>query len=299
LKHNQWTIADVLYWTVDHFGNLNFSTPRLDAELLMAFVLECPRLELYLRSDQPLNTHERLAYRELVKKRADGCPIAYLTGEKAFWSLNLIVNEHTLIPRPDTETLVENLIKNIKYWQKVHPTSKCMIAELGTGTAAIPLAICSELENLNILAVDRSMNALKVAKENLLRYESLLSKKNNRIELIESNLFSNVHPLNKLDFIISNPPYIPSDQISSLQVEISKYEPRIALDGGSDGLDFYRYLLKVTPKLLALDGRIFVEIGSDQRSDLNILLRSFSEWKSSTFYKDLQGNDRVWELRLS
>ena len=298
MKHNQWTIADVLCWTVDHFGNLNFRTPRLDAELLMAFVLECPRLELYLRSDKPLNANERLAYRDLVKKREHGCPIAYLTGEKEFWSLTLIVNEHTLIPRPDTETLVENSIKNIKYWQKFHPTSKCMIAELGTGTAAIPLAICSELENLTILAIDCSMNALKVAKENLLRYDFLLSKKNNRIELIESNLFSNVHLPSKIDFIISNPPYIPSDQISSLQAEISQYEPRIALDGGSDGLDFYRYLLKVTPELLTLNGQMFLEIGSEQRSDLNMLLRSFPAWDSSTFFQDLQGNDRVWELRL-
>jgi len=296
---DQWTIAGILSWTQGHFEKWRPETPRLDAELLLAFVLGCSRLDLYLKADQPLNQKERKAYRELVQQRADGCPIAYLIGEKEFWSLTLEVNKNTLIPRPDTETLVENTVVQIQNWQIKHPESQCQIAELGTGTAAIPLAICAEVKNLHIIAVDCSKDVLEVAERNMERHKSLLSPRNNLIELVESNLFSKINPTEKLDFIISNPPYIPSKNISSLQVDIMQYEPLIALDGGPDGLSFYRYLLETAPSLLTPEGGMFLEIGFDQQANLNLLLKEFPDWKTSVFQPDLQGNDRVWELGLS
>ena len=296
---DQWTIAGILSWTQGHFEKWRPETPRLDAELLLAFVLGCSRLDLYLKADQPLNQKERKAYRELVQQRADGCPIAYLIGEKEFWSLTLEVNKNTLIPRPDTETLVENTVVQIQNWQIKHPESQCLIAELGTGTAAIPLAICAEVKNLHIIAVDCSKDVLEVAERNMERHKSLLSPRNNLIELVESNLFSKINPTEKLDFIISNPPYIPSKNISSLQVDINQYEPLIALDGGPDGLSFYRYLLETAPSLLTPEGEMFLEIGFDQQANLNLLLKEFPDWKTSVFQPDLQGNDRVWELGLS
>ncbi len=296
---DQWTIAGILSWTQGHFEKWRPETPRLDAELLLAFVLGCSRLDLYLKADQPLNQKERKAYRELVQQRADGCPIAYLIGEKEFWSLTLEVNKNTLIPRPDTETLVENTVLQIQNWQIKHPESQCLIAELGTGTAAIPLAICAEVKNLHIIAVDCSRDVLEVAERNMERHKSLLSPRNNLIELVESNLFSKINPTEKLDFIISNPPYIPSKNISSLQVDIMQYEPLIALDGGPDGLSFYRYLLETAPSLLTPEGEMFLEIGFDQQANLNLLLKEFPDWKTSVFQPDLQGNDRVWELGLS
>ena len=296
---DQWTIAGILSWTQGHFEKWRPETPRLDAELLLAFVLGCSRLDLYLKADQPLNQKERKAYRELVQQRADGCPIAYLIGEKEFWSLTLEVNKNTLIPRPDTETLVENTVLQIQNWQIKHPESQCLIAELGTGTAAIPLAICAEVKNLHIIAVDCSKDVLEVAERNMERHKSLLSPRNNLIELVESNLFSKINLTEKLDFIISNPPYIPSKNISSLQVDITQYEPLIALDGGPDGLSFYRYLLETAPSLLTPEGEMFLEIGFDQQANLNLLLKEFPDWKTSVFQPDLQGNDRVWELGLS
>ena len=296
---DQWTIAGILSWTQGHFEKWRPETPRLDAELLLAFVLGCSRLDLYLKADQPLNQKERKAYRELVQQRADGCPIAYLIGEKEFWSLTLEVNKNTLIPRPDTETLVENTVVQIQNWQIKHPESQCLIAELGTGSAAIPLAICAEVKNLHIIAVDCSKDVLEVAERNMERHKSLLSPRNNLIELVESNLFSKINPTEKLDFIISNPPYIPSKNISSLQVDITQYEPLIALDGGPDGLSFYRYLLETAPSLLTPEGEMFLEIGFDQQANLNLLLKEFPDWKTSVFQPDLQGNDRVWELGLS
>ena len=296
---DQWTIADILNWTQGHFEKMRPDSPRLDAELLLAFVLDCPRLDLYLRADQPLNEKERGAYRELVQQRAAGCPIAYLTGEKEFWSLTLVVNKNTLIPRPDTEKLVEIAVEQIRTRQNKHPDSKCLIAELGTGTGAIPLAICAELQNLHIIAVDCTADVLEVAARNLRRHESLLSPRHNHIELVESNLFSKINPAAKLDFVISNPPYIPSESISSLQVDVAQYEPHTALDGGTDGLSFYRYLLETAPSLLAKDGEMLLEIGFDQQADLSSLKQDFPVWTSSAFLPDLQGNDRVWKLGLS
>ena len=213
--------------------------------------------------------------------------------------MTLEVNKNTLIPRPDTETLVENTVVQIQNWQIKHPESQCLIAELGTGTAAIPLAICAEVKNLHIIAVDCSKDVLEVAERNMERHKSLLSPRNNLIELVESNLFSKINPTEKLDFIISNPPYIPSKNISSLQVDITQYEPLIALDGGPDGLSFYRYLLETAPSLLTPEGEMFLEIGFDQQANLNLLLKEFPDWKTSAFQPDLQGNDRVWELGLS
>ena len=154
MKNVKWTINSVLNWTQKYLQNTRPSSSRLDAELLLAFVLGCNRLDLYLRADQPLNPKELRDYRELIRHRSIGCPVAYLTGEKEFWSLKLEVNKNTLIPRPDTETLVEHALNQIRNWQKKNPKDTCKIVELGTGTAAIPLALCSELKNLKIISVD-------------------------------------------------------------------------------------------------------------------------------------------------
>jgi len=294
----KWTIERILNWTQNYFEKVCPDSPRLDAELLLAYVLDCNRLDLYMRADQPLNEKERGEYRELVQQRAVGCPIAYLTGEKDFWSLTLEVSKATLIPRPETETLVQTAVEQIRKWQNLHSEVTCKIAELGTGTGAIPLALCSELQNLNIISVDCSAETLSVAARNLDIYKDLLSPRKNCLKLVESDLFSAIEPASKLDFIISNPPYIPTETISTLQVDVFKYEPHIALDGGPDGLFFYNYLLKTSPSLLKKGGKMILEIGFDQEAELTSLQNKFSEWTSTTFLPDLHGNIRVCCLQL-
>ena len=294
----KWTIERILNWTQNYFEKVCPDSPRLDAELLLAYVLDCNRLDLYMRADQPLNEKERGEYRELVQQRAVGCPIAYLTGEKEFWSLTLEVSKATLIPRPETETLVQTAVEQIRKWQNLHSEVTCKIAELGTGTGAIPLALCSELQNLNIISVDCSAETLSVAARNLDIYKDLLSPRKNCLKLVESDLFSAIEPASKLDFIISNPPYIPTETISTLQVDVFKYEPHIALDGGPDGLFFYNYLLKTSPSLLKKGGKMILEIGFDQEAELTSLQNKFSEWTSTTFLPDLHGNIRVCCLQL-
>ena len=269
---------------------------RLDSELLLSHILGCPRLDLFLKGHMQLNDDQFVAYLELLRQRSLGCPVAYLTGEKEFWSLTLVVSKDTLIPRPDTETLVETAIEQILKWQKTHKGETCSIVELGTGTAAIPLALCAELTNLNITSVDCSVRILEIAARNILRYKNLLDPRHNILELIQSDLFSAKDIPEEVDFIISNPPYIPSDKIEDLQTEVSQFEPRTALDGGKDGLFFYSYLLDAASGMLKSDGKMILEIGYDQQQALTKLQSRFPAWTSSYFLTDLQDHFRVWIL---
>ena len=290
------TISFMLNSATVELKETNPDSPRLDAELLLSHVLECPRLDLFLKANEPLNSNQMIAYLELLRQRSLGCPVSYLTGEKEFWSLTLKVSKDTLIPRPDTETLVESIVEQILKWQENNKGKTCCIAELGTGTAAIPLALCTELTNLHITSVDSSGQILAIAARNIHTYKNLLAPRNNRLELVQSDLFSAIDSHSKFDFIVSNPPYIPSDKIANLQTEVSQFEPRIALDGGKDGLFFYRYLLGVAPDMLKRDGKMILEIGFDQQPALTKLQNRSYAWESSSFFPDLHENVRVWIL---
>ena len=292
----QSTISSIINSASEELIGIKPNSPRLDAELLLSHVLECHRLELILKGEQQLNENQLFEFFELLRQRSLGCPVAYLTGEKEFWSLNLKVSKDTLIPRPDTETLVETAVEEILKWEKTNKGKTCCIAELGTGTAAIPLALCSELTNLHITSVDYSEEILEIAKRNIHSYKKLLTPRNNILELKQSDLFSEIDFPSKLDFVVSNPPYIPSKKIADLQTEVSQFEPRKALDGGKDGLFFYRYLLDVANGMLRRNGKMILEIGFDQRSALKKIQGKFPAWKSSSFIPDLQRNFRVWVL---
>ena len=292
----QSTISNILNSATLELKETSTDSARLDSELLLSHILECPRFDLFLKGDQQLNDDQLVAYLELLRKRSLGCPVAYITGEKEFWSLSLEVSKDTLIPRPDTETLVETGIAQIQKWQKKNKGKTCYIAELGTGTAAIPLALCSELTNLHITSVDCSLKILEIAARNIHSYKNLLAPRDNILEIMQSDLFSAIRIHEKADFIVSNPPYIPSDKINTLQKEVYRFEPRTALDGGKDGLFFYRYLLGAATGILKRDGKMILEIGFDQQQALTRLKSKFPAWTSSNFLKDLQDNVRVWIL---
>ena len=292
----QSTISSTLNSATVKLEETNPDSARLDAELLLSHVMECPRLELFLKGGQQLNCEQLVSFLELLRQRSLGCPVAYLTGEKEFWSLTLEVSKDTLIPRPDTETLVEAAVEQILKWQKTYKGKTCSILELGTGTAAIPLALCTELTNIHITSVDYSPKILEIAGRNIHSYKNLLAPRKNTLELVQSDLFSAIDFPSKLDFIVSNPPYIPSDKIAELQSEVSKFEPRTALDGGKDGLFFYSYLLDAATCMLKNDGKMILEIGFDLQPALTKLQSKFPAWTSSNFLPDLQNNIRVWIL---
>lgn len=297
-KEQTWTIQEILSWTTQYFREKSLSSPRLDAELLLSEVCHCTRMDLYLNADKPLSPDERSLYREMVRSRIEGVPVAYLTEKKEFWSLTLWVHRGVLIPRPDTETLVDVMCRQIRHWQNIHTDQPCFVVELGTGSGAIPLALCSELENLKFFSIDVSKIALETALKNMNKYEALLASKNNAVHLVQGEYFEMLAPRQQFDFIIGNPPYIPSDTIPQLQKEVSLYEPAEALDGGQDGLNFYRYLFKNGTKWLKSNGEILLETGFDQEQELKELLSENGEdFQLEAFIKDLQSHPRVIHLR--
>ena len=292
-----WTIASILKWTTQYFEKHTINTPRLDAELLLAKVLDCDRLSLYLNADQPVQEEDRKSYRELIQRRLDGAPVAYLLGRREFWSMQLRVEPGVLIPRPDTETLVEAVCVQIKKWQTQHPEEPCWILELGTGSGAIPLALCAECQNLRILSTDISAIAIKTAAYNLSQHTPSLAERQNEVLLIQGDRLEMIGADSRFNFLISNPPYVPSNAIPMLQKEIFIYEPIEALDGGDDGLCFYRYLFEKGSTWLKEESQLFFEIGSDQEDALRALAKSHSIWVLEEVILDIQSLPRVMRFR--
>lgn len=253
---------------------------RIEAEILMAHVLKVGRLYLYVNPELELTQEQIDNYNMLVKRRTNREPTAYIVGHREFMDLDLIVNEDVLIPRPETEVLVETVIDHLNDITRV-----VRIADIGTGSGAIAVSLAKSLPCSMIEAVDISEKSLTVARLNAGRYSVL-----GRITFSLGNL---LEPLNggKFNAIVSNPPYIPSKVIDTLQAEVREYEPSIALDGGADGLDFYRRLMEESPKLLVEGGFLAVEIGFDQAEAVTNLARG--HFREVKVIKDLSQNDRV------
>ncbi len=291
------TICEELLQTTGHFRSVGISTPRLDAELLLAQVLNLGRVELYLQSDRPLAQNESATFKELTLRRVKGVPVAYLTGEKEFWSLSFKVDESVLIPRPETELLVELASERIRIYQEKHPRRKIRIYEFGTGSGAVSVALCAELEQLDILASDCSASSLKIAASNLERHRDFLYQLGNRVMLVVADGVSMLNQAQRVDFLVANPPYIPSSSIADLSAEVRK-EPEQALDGGEDGLDYYRMLFKTAPLFMQTYGEMLLEIGNEQQKPLEKLLDLHPYFQCLGFHKDLGNHPRVLHLRM-
>lgn len=297
-----WTPKALLEWTEGFFRSKGIAGPRLDAELLLAHVLGLRRLDLYLQFDRPLVSAELARYRELVRKRADRTPVAYLTGEAGFWNLTLEIAPGCLIPRPDTEALVEAVLAALPALRQeaeaaASGTPAPLVAlELGVGSGAIPLAVCSEAEGLTWLAVERSPEALAVARRNRVRHAALLEPRRNRLWLIQGEAFRALRTDLCVDLIVSNPPYIRSADIAGLMPEVALAEPRLALDGGPDGLAFHRLLVAEAAQRLRPGGRLLVELGHDQLAAVQELVSAASGLSVAGTRQDLGGHARVLDV---
>lgn len=286
-----WTVIRLLQWTSSFFESHGIASHRLDAELLLAEVLGVARIDLYLRHDQPLNSDELEHFRGLVKRRRNREPVAYLLGEKAFWTLDLSVGPEALIPRPETECLVEAVLAFLKDRPERNDGH---YLDLGTGSGAIALALAASCPAARVSAVDRSLSALALAARNRRRHQL-----QERLDLVAGNWLESFSPIRaRFDVITSNPPYIPSDQIDGLQPEVSRYEPRMALDGGRDGLDCIRVLLTQAPNFLAPGGALFLEIGHDQYPDVQRLGYQTGRYQTIECLKDYSGLNRVAFLMM-
>lgn len=275
-----WTIGSILKWTEQYFNDKGVESSRLDAEVLLSRVLGKERIYLYVHFDQPLQQAELSRFREMIKKRVQRIPVAYILGEKEFMGMDFLVSPAVLIPRPDTEILVENVIERLKNAGNVN------IVDIGTGSGAIAVSILAKCSNVSGVAVDISSKALAVAKENATKHNVDM-----RLEFIKSDVYGNL-PDRQFDAIISNPPYIPDEDIAGLEPEV-KHEPHGALAGGKDGLDFYRRLIQEGIKFLKPDGFMAFEVGIDQAEDVADLGRQTGVFHHFEIIKDYGNIDRV------
>ncbi len=285
-----WTILKLLKWTTAYFKSHHIEQPRAAAEILLAHTLGIGRVDLYVQYDRPLESHELEVFKRFIQRRIQREPVAYIVGKKEFWSMDLKVTPDVLIPRPETETLVEAALTIIPPEPGSAPLK---ILDLGTGSGAVVLAMASERPVHRFYAVDRSEKALAVALDN-----ARMLDLNKAITFLQGNWFDSVRELvHYFDVIVSNPPYISSHEYKALPPEIAQYEPREALDGGSDGLDAIRLIIKETARYIVPGGRLVFEIGYDQWVAVEKLIEgsgAYSEW---AVIKDYSGHDRVVRTR--
>jgi release factor glutamine methyltransferase len=272
-----WAVLEVLRWTTAHFEKHGVASARLDAELLAAHAFGMSRIELYAHFDRPLAAAELASYRDLVSRRLAGEPVAYLLGHKEFWSLDLLVDSRVLIPRPDSETLVEEALDRF-----AGPGGR--IADVGTGSGALALALAKERPEAQVFATDISPEALAVARANAERLGLAVT-------FWQGDLDQALVPAGRFELIVANLPYIPSAEIDGLSADV-RSEPRQALDGGADGLALLRRLIEAAPELLQPEGCLALEVGAGQAGAVEEFLRGagFGGVRSR---RDLAGIERV------
>jgi release factor glutamine methyltransferase len=277
-----WTVKGLLEWTTQYFTERGLGAPRLDAEVLLAHVLGKDRLYLYLNLERPVTPSERADYRAAVLRRARREPIALITGEKEFWSFSFAVAPGVLIPRPDTEALVERVI------EKMAGLARPRFLEIGVGSGAISISLLRENQHSVGVGTDISTAALRLARQNAMR-----AGVSSRFDLVACDLFSALRPGRYFHIVCSNPPYIPTRDISALEPEIASFEPIAALDGGKDGLSVIRRIARAASEFLAPGGFIALEVGDHQAQDVAGILEQYTGCRETMVYKDLAGKDRV------
>lgn len=258
----------------------NIQEPNLKSRLLMQYILNKPRQYMLIHDNEELTNKQEKAYLENIEKMIKGVPLQHITHSQEFMKMNFYVNENVLIPRPDTEILVEEVINIAK------KTNAKKILDLCTGSGAIAISLAKYIENSQITAVDISEEALRIAKLNAVN-----NNVEDKITFVKSDLFENIVK-EKYDIIVSNPPYIKKDFMKKLDKEVQQ-EPYIALDGGYDGLDFYRKIISEGYQYLKFKGYLCMEIGYDQKQEVFDIIKSQEKYSNTYSKIDLGGNDRI------
>lgn len=288
-KRILWTSLDLVKWTADYFKSHRIEHARSEAEILLARTLGVRRIDLYLNHDQPLDQAELARFKTLIKRRVTREPVAYITRMREFWSLELAVDPSVLIPRPETECLVENVLPFLD--DKGNTPKK--VLDLGTGSGAIVIAMAHEHPEHRYLATDRSAAALQTARKNAHRHgverciDWCCADWDAPLALERA----------RFDLIVSNPPYIRRHDIHGLQAEIRLYEPLLALDGSKDGLKCLRHIIGAAYRYLNAGGWLALEMGFDQKSDVQDIVERIEHYERLRFIKDYSGLDRVAMMR--
>lgn len=283
-----WTVRRILEWTTSFFTRKDVHAPRLSAELLLAHVLAVPRIRLYTNYEQVLRGEQLAAMRALVQRAAEQEPIAYLTGRAHFFNLEFEITRDVLIPRADTETLVENVLQLARNQAGFEAPR---VLDLCTGSGCIAAAVAHRLRAATVLATDVSGPAVGLARRNVARLGLA-----ERVIVEQGDLFEPVSKLvdvRPFELIVANPPYIPTSQLETLDRSVRDYEPVAALDGGLDGLTLHRRILAEAPQRLTDGGRVFLEIAYDQGELATQVASEYPHLEDVRVLKDYSGNDRV------
>jgi release factor glutamine methyltransferase len=279
-----WTVGALLQWTADFFTRKAIDDPRLTAELLLAHTLGATRMMLYTQYEKIPTAEQLTVFRDLVKRRGEQVPVAYLIGKASFFAMDLIVTPDVLIPRPDTETLVEEVITRTRAGGWLAPK----ILDLCTGSGCVALALAKSLKSALVTAIDVSPAAVAVAEKNV-----AAMKLEERVTVRAGDLFEGLAgDAGVFEVIVSNPPYIPSGQIAGLMAEVRDHEPRLALDGGEDGLDLHRRIVDGARERLATGGILALEIGFDQGTAAQGLMEGAGYLENVMVVKDAGRNVR-------
>ncbi|MDY6988218.1 MAG: peptide chain release factor N(5)-glutamine methyltransferase [Thermodesulfobacteriota bacterium] len=286
-----WTILKLLKWTTAYFKSHQIEQPRAASEILLAHALGMDRVDLYIQYDRPLEPQELEVFKGFIQRRLKREPVAYIVGEKGFWSLDLKVTPDVLIPRPETETLVEAALSIIPPEPLPRPFR---VLDLGTGSGAVVIALAMERTGHRFYAVDHSEEALAVARHNAQRHGV-----EGDITFLQGNWFEALQEDRRsgFDLIVSNPPYVSSQDFETLSLEISQYEPPQALDGGPDGLDAIEGIIEQAPAHMTPGGWLLLEIGHDQAARIKGLMATSGAYEDFSVIKDCSGLDRVVRAR--
>lgn len=309
-----WTIGRLLNWTTDFLKEKGAESPRLDAEVLLAHVRGCKRIELYTSFEQPASEELRTKFRELIKQRAAGKPVAYLVGHREFFSLPFIVTPDVLIPRPETELLVVRAIDIAKPQPRVNdppeqletddapetpkpkpapaPAKPIAIADVGSGSGIVAITLAKHVPHATLTMIDVSPAALAIAKKNAER-----NGVSDRITAIESDLFAALPAEQKFDMVVSNPPYITSAEMQELAVDVRRFEPTLALEGGPQGTTVIERLIPQAAERLRPGGWLLMEISPTIVERVEQLLEADSRLQREPTQKDIAGLARVVQAR--
>lgn len=276
----EWTVRKILDWTKGYFRKAGVGNSRLTAEKLLAHSLDVDRLKLYLYPDRPVSKKERATFKELILKRKRGVPTQYLIGEVSFMGCDLKVDERSLIPRPETEEMVDRVITKNREKEDLH------ILDLGTGSGAIAIALAKFLNSSRVVASDITKEALDLAKENAKR-----NMVHDRIEFLLSDWFSKVK--GNFDLIVTNPPYVNHKDLNKLPQEVKNNEPIRAVDGGAKGLEEIRKILEKADDYLKEEGELWMEIGRKQAKEISQIIEGTQLGNHFKFVRDLGGKYRI------
>jgi release factor glutamine methyltransferase len=288
MRHKSWNVRDLLHVTAEYLEKKGVDSPRLTAEILLAHTLNVDRITLYLNFDQPLTENELSGYRTLIKRRLQREPLQYIIGIQEFWSLEFVVTPQVLIPRPETELLVEQAIERLKTFPAVeNHTSR--ILDLGTGCGAIAISLAKEVQQTTIWATDISAGALKLARLNAEKHGVT-----DKIRFIQGNLWEPLLDQGvTFDIILSNPPYIASEEFKGLSPEVRDYEPRLALNGHEDGMNYIQTIILEAPAFMNPGGWIMLEMSPGQTEKALGLIGEIKDYGEKTRIKDYSHLYRV------